>query len=85
MNDAETQTASLMKDPSEYGKSAYILVYERKKKEPAREIISPSESKDDPKNIKFVDFNKFDPIVPENIKEIVTKDNQAYTADRQIF
>lgn len=68
--------------PGDFGKSAYMLVYEKKHKSELRQI-STSESGDEVET--KVAFNSVEKVVPDWIKETVTKDNRACVSDSQVF
>jgi len=60
-----------------YGKSAYMLVYERKKKKQVRQILSSDEV--------LIDYRNVPKYVPEWLQKQVIKDNIEFVVDRQVF
>lgn len=60
-----------------YGKSAYMLVYERKKKKSVRQIVDGQEV--------FVEYRSIPRYVPEWLAKQVNKDNIEFVVDRQVF
>lgn len=78
-------------DGDHKGKSAYMLVYERKTKNDLRVVENPpqfrtEEEKDQPEQIKTIDFiNAIEKNIPDWLVEETNKDNIAHALDRQIF
>lgn len=80
MTDAEL--ASFLASGSKtYGKSAYMLVYERKSKKSLHEIVVV-DGQEETKLIEFRDVPKF---VPEWIQKEVAEDNKQFHIDAQMF
>lgn len=65
-----------------YGKSAYMLVYERKSKKPIHEVSVTESGQEEQKELDFRAIEKF---VPEWIEKEVTEDNQNFHVDAQMF
>ena len=98
MTDAEL-ASFLASGAQTYGKSAYMLVYERKSKKNLREIgvksAKESEKKADAdsqqiveganEEAKQVDFRTVPRYVPEWIKKEVLEDNKNFLIDAQMF
>lgn len=82
LNDAEMRIYT-SGAPGDFGKSAYMLVYEKKLKSELRQI-NPSEDGKEEVETK-VAFNSVEKEVPDWIKDAVTKDNRACVSDSQIF
>ena len=75
------------------GKSAYMLIYERKRKKDVREVTSAAEVKEAEteeatkaaETVKLVSGRDVESIVPAWIEGIVEKDNLEFCFDRQVF
>ncbi len=79
-----------------YGKSAYMLVYERKKKKPIKILATPEEHKADPESV-FYDEKKeeyfrlsdyktgVEEIFPSSIYQKVQEDNKKFEFDNDIY
>ena len=79
-----------------YGKSAYMLVYERRKKKPIKILVSPEEHKEDPEGV-FFDEKKeeyyrlsdyktgVEEIFPSSIYQKVQEDNKKFEFDNDIY
>jgi len=72
MTDAEL-TAFLSSGAQSYGKSAYMLIYERKSK---RDLVEHNDGEE-----KKVDFRGVEPYVPEWIADMVSADNKRFLVD----
>lgn len=57
--------AYLVNQNESYGKSAYMLVYECKKKTPIRQIVSNDNEEE---KIEYLDYRKIGKFIPDNIK-----------------
>jgi hypothetical protein len=81
-----------------YGKSAYMLVYERRKKKPIKILVAPEEYKeDDPEGGVFFDEKKeeyyrlsdyktgVEEIFPSSIYQKVQEDNKKFEFDNDIY
>ena len=82
-----------------YGKSAYMLVYERRKKKPIKVVITPEEveeckQKNEPfiyheptqEYIKLIDYREgVEDIAPNQIYKQVHEDNKKYEFDNDIY
>lgn len=64
-----------------YGKSAYMLVYERKSKRSLR-VIEQKDGKDEEVSVNFREVEKF---VPEWISSQVMADNKTFIVDHNMF
>jgi hypothetical protein len=62
-----------------WGKSAYMLVYERKTKRDIRQVDPETQA------ATVVKWNEVEPVVPDWIRDEVTRDNQEFVIDRQVF
>ena len=67
---------------NDWGKSAYMLVYEKKLKREIRQIVSKEENNEVIETCKFNEVEKY---VPDWLKEVVSKDNRAHVGDQQVF
>lgn len=65
-----------------YGKSAYMLIYERKSKKDLHEISEDGQEQQDSKVIPYKEVPNF---VPDQIKDQVLSDNKNFTTDSQLF
>lgn len=63
-----------------YGKSAYMLFYERKKKRNLTEYVDEAQEQ-----TRIVDYRKVEKFVPDWISEEVKKDNKSFLVDSQVF
>jgi ubiquitin carboxyl-terminal hydrolase 34 len=63
-----------------YGKSAYMLFYERKKKHNLTEYTD-----DEQKETKIIDYRNVEKSVPDWISEMVKNDNKSFLVDQQVF
>ena len=59
-----------------YGKSAYMLFYERKKKKNLTEYIDEEQTQ-----TRIVEYKNVPKVVPEWISDIVKKDNKSFLVD----
>jgi len=78
MTDAQLATfmaESAGGDPGKYGKSAYMLVYERKSKKDLKDF---SLDEEEPEKHEVVDYWNVAKFVPDWIKDIVQKDNKKF-------
>lgn len=80
MTDAEL-ASFLASGAQTYGKSAYMLVYERKSKRSLHEVVA-EEGKEETKLIEFRTVPKY---VPEWIQKEVEEDNKHFHIDAQMF
>jgi len=65
-----------------YGKSAYMLVYERKNKKQIREVVFTSEA--EPK-VDLIEYGKIEKYVEANLMKQILKDNADFIADKQLY
>ena len=100
MNDNELN-AYLANAGGSFGKNAYMLVYERKKKKELRQVVVEEEKETDAsldcartassraanleEQITLVDFKKVEYFVPEDIKQVVITDNAQNMVELHIF
>jgi hypothetical protein len=80
MTDAELATF-LASGSQTYGKSAYMLVYERKSKKDLHEVVANG----DKEELKPIDFRTVPKHVPEWIQKEVVEDNKRFRIDAQMF
>ena len=81
MTDAEL-AQFLSTGSQSYGKSAYMLVYERKSKKNIHEVVANDKGEEELKSLDFRSIPKF---VPEWIDKEVTNDNKNFIVDAQMF
>ena len=67
-----------------YGKSAYMLIYERRVKTDIREVVTKA-TEEAEEVIKKVDYRNIMPEVPDQIRQMVQKNNFELMIDRQVF
>ena len=72
-----------------YGKNAYMLIYEKKLKNPIREVvIAPADAgaaANEEEKIRQVDYSQVDKYIPEWISSKIQKDNTKFLIDSQVF
>lgn len=61
----------------DWSKSAYMLVYERKRKTDIRQVVQDKESD----SVDMVKFNEMPKEIPAWIEDAIKKDNRAHVAD----
>jgi len=90
--DNTTASNSTFASSYSYGKSAYMLVYERRKKKPLKVLVLDEEEKkqalyDEKKEeyYKLVDYKDFQGIKPNKIYQQVLEDNNAVQFDNDIY
>ena len=64
-----------------YGKSAYMLVYERKSKKDLRVVDQTGEEE----KVSKVGFRQVEQFVPDWINELVAGDNKTFIVDQNVF
>ena len=67
-----------------YGKSAYMLIYERKTKNDIREVVKHA-TDTTPEEVQKIPYREIMPVVPDWVKEMVQKNNFELMIDRQVF
>jgi hypothetical protein len=80
MTDAEL-ASFLAGGAKTYGKSAYMLVYERKSKKSLHEVVGEEGAEE----TKLIDFRSVPRYVPEWIEKEVAEDNKHFHIDAQMF
>lgn len=65
-----------------YGKSAYVLVYERRSK---KNLVEYHKGEDGAEVVREVDYRKVEKYVPEDISDLVKKDNKRFQVDSCLF
>ena len=86
MTDAEL-ASFLASGAQAYGKSAYMLVYERKSKKNLHEVILDGNVAEeaDKEETTPIDFRTVPRYVPEGIQKEVLEDNKNFLIDAQMF
>ena len=79
----DTELTSFLESSSQsYGKSAYMLIYERKSKKVLTEFVANSTDEDKGEEIPYNTVAKF---VPDWISDQVNLDNKNFLVDSQLF
>ena len=65
-----------------YGKSAYVLVYERRSK---KNLVEYQKNEQGEEEVKEISYSKVEKLVPEHISEEVKKDNKRFQVDSCLF
>ena len=65
-----------------YGKSAYVLVYERRSK---KNLVEYQKNEQGEEEVKEISYSKVEKFVPEHISEEVKKDNKRFQVDSCLF
>jgi len=81
MTEAEL-AAFLASGAQSYGKSAYMLIYERKSKKNLTEHLVDDKGEAITKEI---DFRQVEKCIPDWISELVSADNKSFLVDSQLF
>ena len=64
-----------------WGKSAYMLIYEKQRKKPIREV-NLSESQGEEEKVELVGYRDVEPYIPDWLRTAVQKDNTEFVIDR---
>lgn len=79
----EAQLAAFLTSGAQsYGKSAYMLIYERKSKKNLREHTKDENGEDQVSEVEFRSVQKY---VPDWISDVVYADNKSFLVDSQLF
>ena len=65
-----------------YGKSAYMLIYEKQLKKPIREVDLQAQTQNEEEKVSLLGYRDFEPRIPDWIKSMVQKDNTEFVIDR---
>lgn len=71
-----------------YGKNAYMLIYEKKLKQPIREVVNKQTDAavyEEEEKTRLVNYSQVERFIPDWIDEKIKKGNTEFVIDRQVF